>query len=98
MAQADLKLCSVIDKRQESAAIPLLALGLQAIPIHLAKSNISFITLIFIVCVCRERTHVPQHACRNQRTTCMSQFSPSSMLVLRVKLRLSVLVANTFTQ
>lgn len=39
----------------------------------------------------------PQHACRDQRTSFRSAFSPSTIWVLGTELRLSDLVASPFT-
>jgi hypothetical protein len=40
---------------------------------------------------------VPQCACEGHRTTCVNTFSPSTVLVPGIKLRLSGLAADTFT-
>lgn len=45
------------------------------------------------VYMCAHR-NMPQNACRNQRTTCISCFSPLTMWVLGIKCRLSSLVAS----
>lgn len=54
----------------------------------------SFIHLFVYMCV---DMHVPQQACGGQRAATRNWFSPCTMWVPRIKLRLSGLEARTFT-
>ena len=48
------------------------------------------------LCICVD-AYMPQHTRGYQRTACVSQFCPSTMWVLQVKLRLSGWAASTLT-
>lgn len=53
---------------------------------------------IFCVCMCMcVGVFMLQHIYRDHRSTCGSQFSPSTTLVLGIDLKLSCLMTNTFT-
>lgn len=42
--------------------------------------------------------YIPWHICGGQKTTCRDQVSPSTILVMRIQIRLPGLVANILTQ